>query len=251
MFAILFGFVLASRLAGGAMAQETSPMAQRLSAEKVGGVEPGSYSAGDKVNFSIDPSGDKFLLRFDGNPEVFVLTADRVALGGRVLKYDTGALALRISVWGGMTLYTDGAPDGMPATRTGDFASPPRGPVSPSELETALNDEAAHLTYVQQMHLRFSTGELSGGDAARTEAFETLINAQAGIERMVASPAGRQAFTRRIDSVRIVEGSKPGLALSGRTLLVHFVRSEFETGRLSSRAVTQELGKLLSVNEPG
>ena len=226
-------------------------MAARLSAEKVGGVEPGSYSAGDKVNFSIDPSGDKFLLRFDGNPEVFVLTGDRVALGGRVLKYDTGATALRISVWGGMTLYTDGAPDGLPVTRIGDFSSPPRAAVSPAALETALNDEAAHLTYVQQMHLRFSAGELQGGDSARAAAFDALINAQAGIERMVASALGRQAFTRRIDAVRIVEGAKPGLTLSGRTLLVHFAPSEFETGRLSSRAVTQALGKLLAINEPG
>ena len=60
--------------------------ATRLSAEAVGGVEPGSYSAGDTLTFSIEPYGDKFLLRFDGNPEAFVLTGDRVAWAARVLK---------------------------------------------------------------------------------------------------------------------------------------------------------------------
>ncbi len=74
----------------------------------------------------IIPYGDKYLLRFDGGPENFVLYGDRVALGGRELKYDTGALALKISVWGGVTLYTQEAPGGLPATRTGDATMPPK-----------------------------------------------------------------------------------------------------------------------------
>ena len=249
--AILLALVLTPGLAAAVRAQEPGPMAARLSAEKVGGVEPGSYSAGEKLAFSIDPYGDKFLLRFDGNPEAFVLTGDRVALGGRVLKYDTGATVLRISIWGGMTLYTDSSPEGLPVTRTGDFTSPPREPVSEAELLAALNDEAAHLTYVDQMHLRFSAGDVAGGEQARALAFDALANAQTGIERLVATPSGRQAFSRKIDSVRIVEGAKPGLTLSGRTLLVHFVPADAEAGRASSRAVSQELGKLLAINEPG
>jgi len=34
-------------------------------------------------------------------------------------KYDTGATALRVSVWGGLTLYTQDAPQGLPATYQG------------------------------------------------------------------------------------------------------------------------------------
>src|SRR5438874_7710598 len=95
-------------------APEGDAMSARLSADKVGDIQSGSYSAGDTVAFSLQSYGDKFLLRFDGGSETFVLGVDRVALGGRELKYDTGATALRISVWGGMTLYTDRAPGGLP-----------------------------------------------------------------------------------------------------------------------------------------
>src|ERR1700761_9561782 len=108
--------------ASGPMAQEPSdPMAARLSAERVSDVAVGDYTAADDINFTILPYGtDKYLLRFDDSPESFVLSSDRVALGGRELRYDTGVLALKISVWGGVTLYTVDAPGGLPATRTGD-----------------------------------------------------------------------------------------------------------------------------------
>jgi hypothetical protein len=227
-------------------------MAARLSAEKVGDIEPGSYSAGDTVNFSLEPYGDKYLLRFAGSPESFVLVGDRVSLGGRVLKYDTGATALHISVWGGMTLYTEEAPAGLPATRTGDFSAPPRAPVSNGELTAALTDEAAHLFYVQQTHLRFSVDAavLAGSDDTRGLAFDALTNAEAGIERMLANPAGRRAFANRIEAVKIVEGDKPSIALSGKTLLVSFAPSQGQAGRDSSRAVAQALGKMLAVSQP-
>lgn len=228
-------------------------MSARLSAEKVGDIEPGSYSAGDTVNFSLEPYGDKYLLRFAGSPESFVLAGDRVSLGGRVLKYDTGATALHISVWGGMTLYTEEAPAGLPATRTGDFVAPPRAPVSNGELTAALGDEAAHLFYVLQMRLRFSVDAavLAGGEDTRGLAFDTLTNAEAGIERMLANPAGRRAFARRIEAVKIVEGDRPSIALSGKTLLVSFAPSQGQAGRDSSRAVAQALGRMLAVSQPG
>ena len=124
-FAILLFLALTPCGVAWAQGNEAEPMAARLSAEKVGDVEAGSYSAGDNIAFSLDSYGDKYLLRFAGGPEAFVLSGDRVALGGRVLKYDTGATALRISVWGGMTLYTQEAPGGLPATRTGDAVSSP------------------------------------------------------------------------------------------------------------------------------
>jgi hypothetical protein len=230
----------------------SDPMAARLSAEKVGGVETGSYSAGDAIAFSLQAYGDNYLLHFAGSPEEFVLHGDRVALGGRVLKYDTGATALRISVWGGMTLYTEEAPSGLPATRTGDVVSFPHAAVSNADLGAALSDEGTHLSYLQKLHLRFWADHavLAAGDAARVLAFDALTNAEAGIERVIASVAGRQAVSRKIEDVKLVEGDKPGIGLSGRTLLVSFTPSQGTAGRPSSRAVTQALGKLLAVNAP-
>ena len=123
---------------------------------RVSDVAAGDYSAADDVNFTILPYGDKYLLRFDDSPENFVLYGDRVALGGRELKYDTGALALKISVWGGVTLYTQDAPGGLPATRHRRRHRAARLPVSAANLATALADEESHIAYVQRLKLHFS-----------------------------------------------------------------------------------------------
>jgi len=240
-------------LGSAARAQGPSdPMAERLSAEKVSDVAAGSYSADDNINFTLASYGDKYLLRFDGSPEAFVLYSDRIALGGRELKYDTGAIALKISVWGGITLYTQDAPGGMPATRTGDAVIPARLMVPAASLNAALADEETHLAYTQHLKLHFSAdaGVVSGGDDTRVYAFDTLVISEMGIERVIGTQGGRGAFTSRFDQVRIVEGDKPTIAISGRTLLVSFVPSAGVAGRASSRAIAYSLGKMLSLQEP-
>lgn len=249
---ILFGFICL--LPGAASAQEPAdPMAAKLSAEKVSDVTAGSYNADDDINFTLIPYGDKYLLRFDNSPENFVLYGDRVALGGRELKYDTGAIALKISVWGGVTLYTEDAPGGIPATRTGDATIPDRLSVPAASLAAALSDEESHLTYSQHLKLHFTADAavLNGSDEARAYGFDTLVNSEMGIERVIATQAGRAAFSQRFNSVRIVEGDKPTIAISGRTLLVSFVPSAGAVGRASSRAIAHALGKMLALAEPG
>ena len=64
----------------------------------------------------------------------------------------------------------------------------------------------------------------------RAYAFDALVNSETGIERVIATPAGRSAFTHRFDAVRIVEGDKPTIAISGRTSA-----GEFRTRRRRSR----------------
>ncbi len=249
---ILLGLTLLG--ASGAAAQEPSdPMAARLSAERVSDVAAGDYSAADDVNFTILPYGDKYLLRFDNSPENFVLYSDRVALGGRELKYDTGVLALKISVWGGVTLYTQEAPGGLPATRLGDASAPPRLVVSATSLNTALADEESHIAYAQRLKLHFSADAaiLKDNDDVRANAFDTLVNSATGIERVMATPAGRAAFTHRFDAVRIVEGDKPTIAISGHTLLVSFVPGAGTAGRASSRSIAFALGKMLALPGSG
>jgi hypothetical protein len=249
-------FLLAA--VGPALAQEAAPsgdpMSARLSAEKVGDVETGTFSTGDNnLSFSLEPYGDRYLLRFADSPENYVLTVERVLLGGRILRYDTGVTALRVSVWGGMTLYTANAPGGLPATRVGDDTTPPRPAVSRDDLVAALADEESHLAYTWQLHLRFSAdpGVLAGSDDHRGLAFDAMVSAEAGIERLMATPTGRQALTRKFDMVRIVQGDRPGVTVSGKTLLVSYAASAGAAGRASSREVALQLGKMLQIAEAG
>jgi hypothetical protein len=249
-------FCLLVAAASPVLAQQDSvgdTMAARLSAEKVGDIETGSYNAGENLNFTLEPYGDKYLLRFTDSPESYVLSVERIFLGGRVLRYDTGVTALRVSVWGGLTLYTAGAPNGLPATRIGDDVAVPRPPVSHDDLLAAFADEESHLAYTQGLHLHFTTdpGVLFSKDDSRGLAFDTLVSTAAGIERLLAAPGGRAALLKRFDAVRIVENPRPGVVLSGKTLVVSFAPTAGPAGRASSREVALQLGRLLQVAEAG
>ncbi len=226
-------------------------MAARLSAEHVSAVEPGLYSAGDTASFSLEAySANKYLLRFAGGGENFVLTMERGSLGAKLFKYDTGATALRVSVWGGVTLYTPDAPQGLPATWQSDAPASDPVNVSASELTTAFGDEGGHLAYVQNISLKFSADPavLAADAETRGRAFDALTNAAEGIERfLLASPVARQALGKRINSVKVAEGGKPTVAISGQTLLVSFVPGEGHEGHASSLAIQQELTRLLAV----
>jgi len=227
-------------------------MASRLAAERIGAIQPGLYSAGEGSSFTLEPYGTgKYLLRFSDHAENFVLTVDRASLGAKLLKYDTGTTALRVSIWGGLTLYTQDAPQGVPATY--QDTAPPTAPLALSapELETAFNDETSHLAYVQNIALKFSADPaiLAADPEARGRAFGALINAAVGIERFLASnPLARQTLVKRVNSVKLAEGGKPTIALSGQTLLISFVPGEGHEGHASSLAIQQELSKLLAVS---
>ena len=250
---LLAGVVLVS---GPALAQpDPGPglapgMSSRLAAERISAVTPGLYSAGDDT-FTLEAyARDKYLLRFPHVPEKFVLTQERSSLGARILKYDTGATALRVSVWGGMTLYTQDNPGGIPATRLGDAPVPGPMNVSAGELLTAFGDEANHLTYAQKIAVKFSADPavMQADAETRGRAFDALTNAAIGIERFLASlPVARSIFAKRVNSVKVAEGGKPTITLTGQTLLVSFVPGEGHEGHASSLAIQQELGKLLAL----
>jgi hypothetical protein len=233
-------------------AQAGDPIMARLSAEKAGALEPGLYSAGEGRQFTLTPYRGKYLLRFADGAENFVLTADPGSMGAKLLKYDTGAAALSVSVWGGVTLYAADAPGGLPATYQGAHESEAQAPapaaISAAGLKSALEDEASHFSYADNLGLRFTLDSAGFSDAdGRAMAFDALAAIQAGIERFVTAPGARQTLARRVNLVKLEKG-KPGMALAARTLVVRFAPAQGFLGRLSSHAVAHQLGKLLSVN---
>jgi hypothetical protein len=225
-------------------------MASRLAAERVGAVESGLYATDGRDSFTLQPYGrGKYLLRFTGGAEQFVLSMERGSLGTKWLKYDTGANALRVSIWGGLTLYTRDNPGGVPATRQGDAPPVTVLSVSAPEFQTALNDEASHLAYAQKVSLKFSADPavLAADPEVRGRAFDALVNAAQAIERFVTqSPGARQSLTRRVNHVKLAQGGKPTISIVGQTLLVSFVPGEGHEGHASSLAIEQELGRLLA-----
>jgi hypothetical protein len=218
-----------------------------MAAERLGTVQPGTYMAGDSVRFSLTPDGEVFLLRFDNDPEVFVLYPAHTSLGGRELKYDSGDTALQVAGWGGMTLYTDADPNGLPAERTGDTAPPSPPDVSLGDMQNAANDEAEHLAYTRGLRLSFSAdwGALAANGAMRAFAFDTLENAVRGLDRFSITTAGREALARHVANVVVMSSNKPTLDLNGHSLIVTFNAEHGYVGRASSRAIARALAKVL------
>ena len=218
----------------------------RLSLERLGEVKPGAYLAGDNVHFTLVSDGDNFLLRFDNDPEVFVLYSGHASMGGRILKYDSGETALQVAGWGGMTLYTDAAPTGLPAVRTGDATEPTPPNVSLSDMQNAAADESQHLAYMRGLRLSVSADwpALAGDGTLRAFAFDTMENAVRGLDRFSYNAAGREALARRINGMMIEQAAKPTLVLKAKTLVVTFNPEHGYEGRASSRAIARALGSL-------
>lgn len=229
-------------------------MASRLAADRVSAIKAGRYNAGDSGSFTLQTyPGGKYLLRFADRGESFVLSTERASLGVKLLKYDTGTVALRVSVWGGMTLYTSDAPQGAPATYQGAAQPLPVLAINNAELQAALNDEASHLSYVQNIALKFSADPavMAADPETRGRAFHALINTATGIERfLAATPVARPLLVKRLNSVKVAVGGKPTIALLGQTLVVSFVPGESHEGHASSLAIQQELGKLFAATAP-
>jgi hypothetical protein len=238
---------LALLFCGTAHAQDS--IGEILSRERLGAIEPGSYLAGDSVGFALQNLGANFLLRFQNAPEVFVLYADRASMGGRILKYDDGETAIQVTVWGGITLYTDAKPSGLPAARTGDAQPFALANISPGDLQNAAADEAQRFAYVRKLRLAITMdwNAIAGDAGLRALYYDAMENAAHGIDRFTTSAAGRDAISKRVDNVSIAPAARPTVNMAGRTLLVTFNPSAGYVGRASSRAIAHGLAKLFAI----
>ncbi|MBV9330287.1 MAG: DUF4908 domain-containing protein [Alphaproteobacteria bacterium] len=222
----------------------------KLDADRVGGVEPGAYTAGENIRFTLDPYGEDYLFRLDNVPEVFVLHADRASLGGRVLKYDYGGTALQVSGWGALTLYTDEQPAGLPAVREGDSTPPSPPQISLPDIQTAAQDESQHLAYAHQLHVSFTAdwNALAVDSGARAVAFDELQNATRALDELATRDDAHNAMMRKIEAVKLVFG-KPALAMHGKTLVMAVDPGRGFAGASSSRAILRSLCQILSLRQ--
>jgi hypothetical protein len=241
-FALLFGAVLACAAATQAQAAMFDRQQTRFS-----DIASGTYQAGDR-RFSLDRYQNAFLMRFAGQPEIFVLYANFGSMGGRVLQYDSGAIALQVAGWGGMTVYTDDHPEGLPTSRVGDSSTPVLPVISMQQMQSAADDETAHLSYVRGLKISFFADQNTVSDNnVRALAFDSMENAARGIDRFTANPAARNAFGQRISAVRLQISDKPYIKIADRVLIVTFNPRTGYFGRASSRAISFALGKMFGI----
>jgi len=220
---------------------------ERLTMGRLAAVQSGTYLAGDKLKFDLLQVGVNFLLRFDGSREVFVLYSDHASLGSRILKYDSGETAARVAGWGGLTLYTDTQPNGLPAVRVGDAPalSPPT--LSVAEMENVANVETRHLASSRKLHIEFTAdwSVLETNAELRAMALDAMENAARGLDRFAKGASARGIVSSHINAVTLATGLRPTISLHGKTLIVTFNPERGYFGRASSRAIARALAKVL------
>jgi hypothetical protein len=240
-------------LASVSIGRAQADLNSRLSGDRLGDIQTGTYTLSNGASFTLDRYEDKFLMHFAGDPEIYVLYPDHASLGGRILRYDSGETALAVSGWGALTVYTDAQPSGLPADRTGDSDAPTLQVVSLSAMQEAAADEGTHLAYTRALNIAFDAdwAALANDPGLRKLTFDTMQNAARGIDRFAATPVGRAALTAKIDTVHIVIGGKPQIVLRGRTLLVTFSPSRGFAGRASSHGIARALGRMFQLPTAG
>lgn len=216
---------------------------ERLLDGRLGSVEDGSYVAGDKIHFRLERLGHDFLIRFDNDPETYVLYADRTSMGGRVLKYDSGETAVRVAGWGALTLYTDAQPNGLPAMRSGDAPPLSSAPVSVRNVQFLAAQESARLGHDRHLHIAFvvNWSVLETDSELCAAASNALENAARGIERFAHDAPSRKDLTAHVRTVTLATARRPTLTLQDKTLIVTFNPERGYSGSASSRAIARAL----------
>lgn len=234
--------VLAILVAFPAAAQEP---AQRTLSITPTGPQPhdGHYATTDDVEFLIDRRDGNTRLRFLDNDEVFYLTSEPSTLGGRLLKYDNGEIAVAVSGWGGVTLYTRASPVGTPAGRVGEAQSLDPPPVPADRITFFAARLSQRLADRQNLAIGFATNWdlLAEKDQSRALAADAMRNATYALEALSAARALRNALAARIHVVRLVEGPVQGVTLEGEVLEITYAPLDGPHARPSSRAIAEEV----------
>lgn len=205
----------------------------------------GRYMADDQLRFRIDLQDDQIRLRFVDSDEIFYLTNEPAPLGGRVLKYDTGEVALQVAGWGGLTLYTEDDRDGVPAERADDESDGfEPAPVAAKDVKGFALKLAQGLAVAHDFGVGFAADwdELTQGDGVRALAVDAMRNAAYAIGKLASGPE-RGAIADRFHVVRVTAAPEPGAKVEDGVLVISYTPEGGPSARPSSRAIERVLAE--------
>lgn len=201
----------------------------------------GAYLAGDRV-FAVSHLAGQVRLRFATSDEIFYLTSEPASMGGRVLKYDTGEVALQVAGWGGITLYTEDARMGLPVERSDEAMIVDPKPMAAKDLMPWVSKLAQGLAAHDDLAVGFTADweVLQKNDKERALACDAMRNAAAGIERAVRN-TNRGAIADGLHIVKVAPAAKAGVTVKGGVLIVSYTVQGGPSARPSSRAIARAL----------
>lgn len=202
----------------------------------------GFYFANDDFKFTIAHKYGVTLLRFAGDDEVFVLSVERGAVGSRLLKYDTGDVALQVTGYGAVTLYTSTAPGGLPADRTGEGQPINFQVPTMSALRAQAQRLSEILEQVTNLQVTFDAdwSHIDDG-AARYLTLDAMRITARALRGLCANRVNEAQLIAKVRSIRIVRGGKGDVTLHNGELEITIAPAYGLRGRLSSLATARAI----------
>lgn len=232
--------------APNAVAQTNDVPAWRLEiTPAVPAPENGHYYAGEGVEFLVDHNGEdgNARLRFVGDEEIFYLRSDPSTLGGRVLKYDTGDVALAVSSWGGVTLYTPSAPNGLPAERMSDAPSLDPEPLSAGEVQGFAQSLARTLQERENLSIGFAANwdRITRGNRIRALATDSMRNATYALAELARMAETKSEYAERIKVIRLIASNETDISVTNDTVTISINANGEPWERPSSRSIIKAI----------
>jgi Domain of unknown function (DUF4908) len=244
-FALPYAVVLAGA-AAGTLSSAAAPMSLRaaLTGRHVGErPDPpviGRYETDEGGEFVLDRSAPKPLLKFDDNPEIWVLQPAPGPSGDTIYRNDVSETMLRATHMGGMTVFTLRRPDGSAAALDGASTPLHIPPLSPLQLYNRFFQASVRASRATQHEIAFQTGDDAEPSTAAVMADAATVASQALVE--MASRSVDKALVARIMYVVIGVGPRPAVALTRGVLAINIVPAEGVAGRPSSRRIEKAAG---------
>ena len=180
--------------------------------------------------------GRDALLKFDGDAEIWALTATVGPRGDVIYKNDVGEPILRATRVGGLTLFTSDRPAGMAAAFLGEAPAPrPAHVLGPEGLQLMALQASARASRAAQHLVEFDAPDVNASsEMVFADAF--FIVAEAFAHLSEHGRAGQQVLAHVAD-VRFLVGPSPAAALHGPTVQITIAPQLGIAGRPSSERV--------------
>jgi hypothetical protein len=216
-----------------------TPLRNRFSA-KSDGPASARYETDEGGVFIFDRSEPRPLLKFEDDPEIWVLQPAPGPRGDVIYRNDLGEEMLRATSLGGMTVFTEKRPGGSPAALDG--ASPPLRilPLSPAGLFSRFYQASIRASRAAGRQIGFETREDAEPATAAAIADAALVASEALID-MAGTPKGKTLLAR-LAGVVIAQGGKPTVSMQKGALIVTIVPTQGVFGRPSSRLIERAAG---------
>jgi hypothetical protein len=207
-----------------------------------------------RLDCRIDPAG--------AAEEIHIVSGVRGPRGDIIYRNHEGDMLLRLTSYGGATVFWPGETQGQPASRSfGEEASltlPPansqaaerRGRGATAVLSAATGEpiifEVGGGAAPDQAALRDSVGDEETMTPPRADVLaDAVVRVAVGMQRVAADPTGARILGVRVKSVEFRPGTGPRLTLDGGKLIVDYDPTGDVAGRPSSVAVTRFLEESL------